>query len=589
MTFKETLAFFWTHLKQEKLKFLISGLGIVVSTFFAVISPRYLGRAIEELVNYVGIHFSGGQASLSDFHGILGLLILFALFNGLAGGIQIFFIASASGHTTNRMSIGMFKKIQKLAIRFFDTRTDGDLLSRFTSDMNNISNALQQYLIQIASNLAMMIGVVIMMFLDSPTLGWVVLSTAPIAWMIAVFIVRQAKKHADLRQDNLGKLNGFINEKISSQKIILANGLEEETVSAFHLQNEDVRKNSYKNAVFSGLLFPMMTGISLLNIAMVIFVGGYLALAPSVDRAVALALIVVFVQYSQSFYRPLTEVSSQYSMMQLAFVGARRVKEVLDEADEPGHSNTKTLPTMTKEFSLRDVNFGYVPDKPVLKNLNMDIYKGKMVAVVGPTGSGKTTIMNLINRFYDVDSGAVLIDGQNIQDFSVESVREQIGIVLQDSVIFTGTIRENIAFSKPTATQEEIEQAARMAHIHDFIMSQPDGYDTHVSEETSVFSTGQKQLVSIARTIMTDPSLLILDEATSNVDTVTESKIQAAMDNIIQGKTSLVIAHRLKTILKADHIIVLHEGTTLEEGNHKQLLAKNGFYAELYRNQFVID
>ena len=588
MTFSQTLKFFWTYLKVYKVKSLVIIIAIIVSTYFAVLAPRFLGNAIEELANYVTALFTTGEATLGSFHRVVLMLAIFYLLSIIAQFIQIFLIAGIAGNASNKMRINMFKKIEKLAVKFFDTSNDGELLARFTSDMENINTALQQYLIQIMANTAMLIGVTIMMFNVDVRMAFLTLSIAPVAWIVAVIIVRKAKKYADFRQNSVGALNAYIDEKISGQKMIISNGLEEETILGFQTHNKIVRGNSFKSEVYGGLLFPVMQGIGLINTAMVIFFGAYLALEGSVERAAGLGLIVVFMQYSQQFYSPLTEVASQYGQMQLAFVGARRVNEILTADDEFEKPDAIEINGFEKTIQIKNVNFAYTPEKPILKNLNIEIRKGKMVAVVGPTGGGKTTIMNLINRFYDVDEGEILIDGVDIRDISLKSLRNNVGIVLQDSTLFTGTIRHNIAFGKPTATDEEIFSAAKQANMHDFIMDLENGYETEISDENNVFSTGQKQLISIARTVLTNPSLLILDEATSNVDTVTESKIQKAMDNIMVGKTSFVIAHRLKTILGANHIIVLVDGSVLEEGNHEQLLAKNGFYAELYYNQFVV-
>ena len=405
----------------------------------------------------------------------------------------------------------------------------------------------------------------------------------------ATLVIRKARKYVNMQQDYIGDLNGYIDEKISGQKIVITNGLEEETIEGFIEHNEAVKKVSYKGQVYSGLLFPMMQGISLFNTAIVIFFGGYMALNGQIERSVALGLIVMFVQYSQQFYMPLTQISSQYSMLQLAITGARRVSEIFEEKPETERPDVKLIDGVHEEVRLDHVDFSYVPDKPILKDVNITAKKGQMVALVGPTGSGKTTIMNLLNRFYNVDSGGIYIDGVDIRDIQLASLRKQVGIVLQDSVLFSGTIRDNIVFGKPEATDAEVEDAARQAHIHEFIMGLEKGYQTEISDEHSVFSVGQKQLISIARTIITDPSLLILDEATSNVDTVTESKIQKAMENIIAGRTSFVIAHRLKTILNADYIVVLKEGEVIEEGTHESLLRQKGFYSELYHNQFVLE
>ncbi|EHE8492597.1 ABC transporter ATP-binding protein, partial [Enterococcus faecalis] len=429
----------------------------------------------------------------------------------------------------------------------------------------------------------------IMMFRQNVELAWATIASTPIAILIAVFVISKARKYVDLQQDEVGKLNGYMDEKISGQRVIITNGLQEETIDGFLEQNEKVRAATYKGQVYSGLLFPMMQGMSLVNTAIVIFFGGWLAINGSVDRAAALGLVVMFVQYSQQYYQPLMQISSGYSMIQLAVTGARRLNEMFDEPDEIRPENGGKLEEINKAVALNHVVFGYNPETPVLKDVSIHVDKGEMVALVGPTGSGKTTIMNLMNRFYDVNEGAVTFDGVDIREMDLDSLRSHVGIVLQESVLFSGTIRENIAFGKPEATDEEIVQAAKQANIHEFIVNLEQGYDTEITEENNLFSTGQKQLVSIARTIITNPELLILDEATSNVDTVTEAKIQKAMDEAIKGRTSFVIAHRLKTILNADRIIVLRDGEVIEEGNHHELVEQDGFYAELYKNQFVFE
>jgi ATP-binding cassette subfamily B multidrug efflux pump len=589
MTFKDVMQFYWGYLKAYRIQAVVIITSIIISTIFGVLAPRLLGDAIEELANYVTALFTGQTPTLGAFHGILLTLLLFYVFSEIASFINIFLIAAIAGNTTNRMRIKMFKKVERLAIRFFDTSKDGDILARFTSDMENIGNALQQYLIQVLGNIAWIIGIIWMMFRVNVSMALLTLSIAPLAWFVTILIVRKAKKYADLRQDSVGELNAYIDEKISGQKMIITTGTEEETKKGFKIHNKIVRQNSYRGEVYAGLLFPVMQGIGLINMAMVIFFGAYLTATGDIGRAAGLGLIVIFVQYSQRFYGPLTEVAAMYSQMQLAFVGARRVNEILVADEETQTPDAVELNGIEKNLELKDVEFGYLENKQVLKNLNIEVRKGKTVAVVGPTGSGKTTIMNLINRFYDVDRGRISIDGIDIRDFTLESLRRNVGIVLQDSILFEGTLRHNIAFGKPEATDEEVIEATTKAHIHDFIMSLEHGYDTEVSDENNILSTGQKQLISIARTVLTNPSLLILDEATSNVDTVTESHIQKAMESIMVGRTSFVIAHRLKTILNSNHIIVLVDGTVLEEGNHEQLLRKDGFYAELYYNQFVVD
>lgn len=583
--FKKISRFFWMYLRHFKLQLAVVIVAVVASTYLQVKAPYYIGQAIQELANYAARGFKDN----SEFIRIIWLLVIFYVLLAAGTFIQSILMAGISGRSTNKMRIDLFKKMESLSIRFFDSHKDGEMLSRFTSDLDNISNTLNQALVQVMSNVALMVGVTIMMFRQDVQLSIVTLAAAPFAIIIAALVIRKARKYVNLQQESIGSLNGYIDEKISGQKMIIANGLEAETVTEFLDYNQNVKKVSFKGQVYSGLLFPMMQGIALFNTAIVIFFGGYFALNGSIERAVALGLIVTFVQYSQQFYMPLTQISSQYSMLQLAFTGAKRVIEVLDEEPEVERPTVKAMYGIEKEVRLDHVDFSYVPNKPILKDISITAKKGQMVALVGPTGSGKTTIMNLLNRFYNVDNGAILIDNVDIRDIELASLRKQVGIVLQDSVLFSGTIRDNIVFGKPEATDEEVIGAAKQAHIHDFIMSLDDGYETIVSDEHSIFSVGQKQLISIARTIITDPALLILDEATSNVDTVTESKIQKAMEAIISGRTSFVIAHRLKTILNADYIVVLNQGEIIEEGTHEELLNLEGFYSELYHNQFVME
>ncbi len=428
------------------------------------------------------------------------------------------------------------------------------------------------------------------MFVQNQRLAWVTVASTPVALLLLVFIVRMARKYTNLQQAEVSKLNAYMDEKISGQKAIIVQGVQEETIAGFMDLNERVRKATFKGRLFAGMLFPVMNGMSLINTAIVIFVGSTLLLNDSsMTTAAALGLVVTFVQYSQQYYQPIMQVASSWAELQLAFTGAGRIQEMFDQEEEIRPVQAPHFTELRDGVAIEGIDFGYLPGQKVLKNVSISAPKGKMVAVVGPTGSGKTTIMNLINRFYDVDAGAIKFDGRDIRDYDLDSLRQNVGIVLQESVLFSGTIRDNIRFGVPDASHELVEAAAKATHIHDFIMSLPEGYDTLVDDEQNVFSTGQKQLISIARTLMTDPQVLILDEATSNVDTVTEAKIQSAMEAIVAGRTSFVIAHRLKTILNADEIIVLKDGQVIERGNHQALLAQDGFYAGLYKNQFVFE
>lgn len=585
----KSLKFFSFYLKAYLTQIIIVIVAIIASTYFQVKAPQFIGRAITELGTYVQNLKTTGVDDKSKFLNILGMLLVFYLLLSLGGLIQNLLMAVVTGKATNRMRIDLFRKMEKLTIRFFDSHKDGELLSRFTSDLDNIANTMNQALVQILSNAAMMIGVLIMMFRENVQMAFATLALAPVAVLVAAFIISKARFYVNKQQDSIGGLNSYINEIVSGQKVIISNGLEETAVENFVPYNEEVKKASYKGAVYSGLLFPTMQGISLFNTAVVIFFGGWLALNSDIERLVMLGLIVTFVQYSQQFYMPLTQISSQYSLLQLALTGARRIIEILDEADEAERPTVGGLEGVNQSVEFKHVDFAYDPGKPILKDITITAEKGKMVALVGPTGSGKTTIMNLMNRFYEVDSGQITIDGRDIRDIALPELRKNVGIVLQESVLFTGTIRDNIIYGKLDATDEEVVSAAKQARIHEFIMGLEHQYDTEISDENNIFSVGQKQLMSIARTIITNPSLLILDEATSNVDTVTESHIQKAMDAIISGRTSFVIAHRLKTILNADHIVVLHLGEIIEQGTHDELVELGGFYAELYHNQFVFE
>lgn len=580
--------FFYHYLKRYKYSFFFIFLAIVSATYLQVKAPQFIGEAIQELANYTQ-QLMMGNDDKSKFISIIWKLVAFYVMLSAANFIFSILFTQVVGKSTNRMRIGLFNKLEKLTIRFFDSHQDGEILSRFTSDLDNIQNSLNQALLQFMTNIALFVGILIVMFRQNVELAWATIASTPVAILIAVLVISKAHKYVDIQQDEVGKLNGYMDEKISGQRMIITNGLQKETIDGFLEHNQTVREATFKGQVYSGLLFPMMQGMSLINTAIVIFFGGWLAVNGSLDKTVALGLVVTFVQYSQQYYQPLMQISSGYNMIQLAVTGARRLNEMFDEPDEINPENGQIISGINHSVSLKNVDFSYDSKTPILKNVSINVNKGEMVALVGPTGSGKTTIMNLLNRFYDVNNGSVLFDDIDIREIELSSLRSHVGIVLQDSVLFSGTIRENIAFGNPDVTESEIINAAKQANIHEFIESLEEGYDTSITEENNIFSTGQKQLISIARTIITNPALLILDEATSNVDTVTEAKIQKAMDEAIKGRTSFVIAHRLKTILNADRIVVLRDGEVIEEGNHHELLKENGFYAELYYNQFVFE
>ncbi|HEM4290648.1 TPA: ABC transporter ATP-binding protein [Streptococcus suis] len=593
----KTLRFFWFYFKRYKLSFAVIFLAIVTATYLQVKTPVFLGNAIAEMGKIGQAYFASvqmGQSDfkpdLSDFNGVMLNLFFAYAATVVATLIYTLLFTRIVAHSTNRMRKGLFGKLERLTVAFFDSHKDGDILSRFTSDLDNIQNAFNQSLTQVVTNIALYVGMVIMMFRQDTRLALVTIASTPVALIALVVIIRLSRKYTDKQQAAVSKLNAYMDEKISGQKAIIVQGVQEETIDGFLELNEEVRRTTFKGRLFGGILFPFMNGMSLVNTAIVIFAGSSIVLNDSsLETAAALGLVVTFVQYSQQYYQPIMQVAASWAELQLAFTGAHRIQEMFDESEEVRPQNAPLFTELKEGVEIKDIDFGYLPGQKVLDKVSISAPKGKMVAVVGPTGSGKTTIMNLINRFYDVNGGSVAFDGRDIREYDLDSLRDKVGIVLQESVLFSGTIADNIRFGDESISQEMVETAARTTHIHDFIMSLPEGYETFVTDDENVFSTGQKQLISIARTLLTDPQVLILDEATSNVDTVTEAKIQKAMETIIAGRTSFVIAHRLKTILNADEIIVLKDGKVIEQGNHSQLLKLNGFYAELYHNQFVFE
>ncbi|NQJ30906.1 ABC transporter ATP-binding protein [Streptococcus suis] len=593
----KTLRFFWFYFKRYKLSFAVIFLAIVAATYLQVKTPVFLGNAIAEMGKIGQAYFASvqmGQSNfkpdLSDFNGVMLNLFFAYAATVVASLIYTLLFTRIVAYSTNRMRKGLFGKLERLTVAFFDSHKDGDILSRFTSDLDNIQNAFNQSLTQVVTNIALYVGMVIMMFRQDTRLALVTIASTPVALIALVVIIRLSRKYTDKQQAAVSKLNAYMDEKISGQKAIIVQGVQEETIDGFLELNEEVRRTTFKGRLFGGILFPFMNGMSLVNTAIVIFAGSSIVLNDSsLETAAALGLVVTFVQYSQQYYQPIMQVAASWAELQLAFTGAHRIQEMFDEPEEVCPQNAPLFTELKEGVEIKDIDFGYLPGQKVLDKVSISAPKGKMVAVVGPTGSGKTTIMNLINRFYDVNSGSVAFDGRDIREYDLDSLRDKVGIVLQESVLFSGTIADNIRFGDESISQEMVETAARATHIHDFIMSLPEGYETFVTDDENVFSTGQKQLISIARTLLTDPQVLILDEATSNVDTVTEAKIQKAMEAIIAGRTSFVIAHRLKTILNADEIIVLKDGKVIEQGNHSQLLKLNGFYAELYHNQFVFE
>ena len=587
----KTFEFFWNYFKVYKISFVVVIAMIIIATIAQALFPVFAGQTVTELANLV-IAYQNGNSDMvwQSLYGLLINLAYILIVLVVSSLIYMVLMSRIIAESTNEMRKGLFGKLSRLTVSFFDRHQDGDILSRFTSDLDNILQAFNESLVSVMTNIALYIGLLIVMFAKNVTLALITIASTPVAIIMLIVILKLARKYTNLQQKEVGKLNAYMDESISGQKAVIVQGIQEDVIAGFVEQNERVRKATFKGRMFSGILFPVMNGMSLVNTAVVIFVGSAVLLNDkNIETATALGLIVMFTQFSQQYYQPIIQLAASWGSLQLAFTGADRIQEMFDAEEEIRPQDAPVFTELKDSVEIRSVDFSYLPGKPILKDVSISAPKGKMIAVVGPTGSGKTTIMNLINRFYDVDAGSISFDGTDIREFDLDSLRSKVGIVLQDSVLFSGTIRDNIRFGVPDASQEMVEAAAKATHIHEYIESLPDKYDTLIDDDQSVFSTGQKQLISIARTLMTDPQVLILDEATSNVDTVTESKIQNAMEAIVAGRTSFVIAHRLKTILNADQIIVLKDGEVIEQGNHHELLKLGGFYSELYHNQFVFE
>lgn len=585
---KKALRYFAKYLKPYWKGITIVVILSLISSGAQVMAPTYLGRSVTALTTYL-VDLKKGTASMNTFYSALWSMFLFYLLSQIAIFIAWMVMSKFNADSTNDMRENLFAKFQRMLVRYFDTHQDGKLLSLFTSDLDNIFNAMNYAIFEIISQGIMFVGTIIVMFTINSTLAWTTIATTPFILIISVLLMKKARVYIDKQQDEIGDLNGYITEQINGEKVIITNGLRQESVDGFKVYNNKVRTALFKGQFYSGILFPLMNGLNLLNLAIVIAMGSWMIISGQISQAIGLGLIVTFVEYSQVYFQPLTQITSIYSMIQLALTGARRLATVEEQKDENEVPNGKVISGLNHGVKLENVHFGYNKDKEILHGVNISVDKGQSVALVGPTGSGKTTIMNLLNRFYDVNSGKVTFDGTDVRDIQLTSLRNNVGIVLQDSVLFTGTVADNIRYGKPNASMDEVISAAKQANIHDFIETLPDGYDTQVSDASSIFSTGQKQLMSIARTILTNPPFLILDEATSNVDTVTEEKIQKAMDTVIAGRTSFVIAHRLKTILNSNKIVVLKDGNVIEEGSHEALFKEKGFYYKLYTDQMAFD
>lgn len=572
------------YLKDYKWKLIIVLIFAIGSTVFTIVGPKILGNATTEIFNGIVSKISGGTGI--DFGKVGGILLtLLGLYtiSVVFSAIQSFTMTSVSQNLTYRLRNDIARKINKLPMKYFDKKTNGEVLSVITNDVDTFSQNMNQSITQIITAFCTIIGILIMMLSISWTMTIVSLIILPISAILVSIIVKKSQKYFKAQQDYLGHVNGQVEEVYGGHNIVKVFNGEEKALQEFTKMNEELYHSGWKSQFMSGLMHPIMNFTGNVGYVGVAILGGYLA----VQGRITVGNIQSFIQYNKQFTQPINQIAQISSMLQSMVAASERIFEFLEEPEEvqeiEGAVNTEGL---KGNVTFDHVQFGYNEDKMIIHDFNQTIKDGQKVAIVGPTGAGKTTMVKLLMRFYDVNQGAILVDGHNVKDFNRGELRKMFGMVLQDTWLFGGTIKENIKYGKPDATDEEVIEAAKAAHVHHFIQTLPKGYDMVIDEESSNISQGQKQLLTIARVILANPEILILDEATSSIDTRTEQQIQAAMDNLMKGRTSFIIAHRLSTIKNADVILVMNEGDIVEQGTHEELLEKNGFYANLYNSQF---
>lgn len=521
-----------------------------------------------------------------DFPGLVRMLLILGgiyLCGVAAVYIQYLLLNKIGQRTVTRMREDLFSKMERLPIKYFDTHQHGDLMSRYTNDIDRISDALTDSLSDMLSSALTVIGIFCLMLYISPILTVVTLITVPLMFLSAKGIVKRSRKYFKAQQESLGVINGYVEEMISGQKVVKVFGHEKKVEEDFDVLNQDLKGKSRYAQFFSGLMMPVMQNLNMLNYVVITIVGALLAIYRGFD----VGGLAAFLQYSRQFGRPINELASLYNSIQAAIAGAERIFEVIDEAPEKEDSpNAFALTDVKGDVRMEDVYFGYRPDKTILKGISLHVAPGCKIALVGETGAGKTTILNLLPRFFDIQSGKVTIDGHSIMNVQRESLRKSMAIVLQDTHLFTGTVRENIRFGRLNATDDEVVEAAKLTAAHSFIKRLPKGYDTLLENDGANLSQGQRQLLNIARAAVADPSILLLDEATSNIDTRSEILIQRGLDKLMEGRTSIIIAHRLSTVQNAHRILVLDHGQIIEQGTHQELLSMKGRYYSLYKEQF---
>lgn len=586
--FKGTLRRLLIHLKPHRIKMTLALFLASAGTVFNIFGPKVLGMATDSIYDTVKARLAGNEAAMDYGYLTRLLLILVGLYLAYAifSYLTQYLMVGISQKTVYNLREEVSIKLEKLPLKYYDSNTHGEILSRVTNDIDNISNTLQQSLNQMLTSLVTLCGIIVMMLTISPLLTIVTLVTLPLSMLITRQVAKRSQKYFKEQQKVLGNLNGHIEEMYTGHKIVKAFNYEKDSEIKFDGLNERLCEVGIRAQFISGIIMPMMIFVSNIGYVIVCAAGSFL-----VTRSMmTLGGIQAFIQYSRQFSHPIVQIANIANIIQSTIASAERVFEVLDEVEEVEEKNDEIdARSVSGQVSFDSISFSYKEDSELIKNLNIDVKPGQTVAIVGPTGAGKTTLVNLLMRFYEIDGGKIRIDGRDITDYTRGSLRSVFGMVLQDTWLFKGTIRDNIAYGRLDANDEDIVEAANAANADHFIRTLPLGYDTILNEEADNISQGQKQLITIARAILANPQILILDEATSSVDTRTEKCIQKATEKLMEGRTNFVIAHRLSTIIDSDIILVMNDGDIIEKGSHKELLEKNGFYADLYNSQFAMN
>lgn len=582
--FKGTMKKLWNYISEYRIGLFFVMVFAICSTIFSIAGPKILGKATTEIFNGLVGKISGGSGIDFEKLGriLIGLLCLY-LASAVFSFIQGYIMTGISQKITYRMRKDISEKIHRMPMNYFDKVTHGEVLSRVTNDVDTLSQSLNQSATQLITSTTTLIGVLIMMLSISPLMTVVALLILPISLALISVIVKRSQKFFRDQQNYLGHVNGQVEEVYGGHNIVKAFNKEEDVIRTFNETNDILYQSAWKSQFLSGMMMPIMQFVGNLGYVGVSILGGYLAIKGSIE----VGDIQSFIQYVRSFTQPIQQIAQVANMLQSTAAASERVFEFLEEEEEVQMvEHPVSIEGLKGNVSFDHVKFGYNPDHIIIKDFSVDVKQGQKIAIVGPTGAGKTTMIKLLMRFYDVNEGAILVDGHDIKDFNRGELREMFGMVLQDTWLFNGTIEDNIKYGKLNATHEEVVEAAKAAYVDQFVQTLPNGYNMVLNEEASNVSQGQKQLLTIARAILADPKILILDEATSSVDTRTEIRIQKAMDNLMEGRTSFIIAHRLSTIRDADLILVMKDGDIVEQGKHQELLNQNGFYAELYNSQF---